>query len=302
MNITDLRVSRDTTLKGLGKQLASTGLQSSELARAAAISRRMLADQHCTRFMSLTSNLMATGLRGLFIDMAEAKRFHGVVAAGGALDHDILRAFRSYQLGSFEDDDTQLHQQDVNRLGNIHIPNAHYVFLEKWLQPVLKRVHDETHPVSASALAFEIGKQLHQQRKRSFLASCYRHRIPVYSPGLVDSAIGLQLYFYKQDHPSFSLDATGDMPELATTLLASKRTGAWILGGGISKHYTIASNLLRGGLDYAVYLTTAFERDGSLSGAHTREAKSWGKVRSTGQTAVVHAEATLAFPLLYALL
>ena len=89
------------------------------------------------------------------------------------------------------------------------------------------------------------------------------------------------------------------MKELANMVLSAKRTGALILGGGISKHYTIASNLLRGGLDYSVYITTASAYDGSLSGAFPREAKSWGKIKEKGSTSVVYGDATILLPLLY---
>jgi len=50
-----------------------------------------------------------------------------------------------------------------------------------------------------------------------------------------------------------------------------------VIGGGISKHHVILGPVQRS-LDYAVYLTTAQEYDGSLSGARTREAISWGRL------------------------
>ena len=59
---------------------------------------------------------------------------------------------------------------------------------------------------------------------------------------------------------------------------------------------------MRGGLDYAVYVTTASEYDGSLSGARPREAKSWGKITEKGDTVVVHGDATLILPLIKAAL
>jgi len=90
------------------------------------------------------------------------------------------------------------------------------------------------------------------------------------------------------------------MKELADIVYDSKKTGAIILGGGISKHYTIASNLLRGGLDYAVQITTAQPYDGSLSGARLNEAISWGKVKEEGVISTIQGDATIIFPLLIA--
>ena len=57
-----------------------------------------------------------------------------------------------------------------------------------------------------------------------------------------------------------------------------------MVGGGISKHHTFWWNQFRGGLDYAVYITTGPEWDGSLSGAPVEEGISWGKVTTKGST------------------
>jgi deoxyhypusine synthase len=70
-----------------------------------------------------------------------------------------------------------------------------------------------------------------------------------------------------------------------------------ILGGGIAKHHAIGANILRGGLDYAAYFTTASPFDGSLSGAQTQEAKSWGKLKEKGSAVTVVGDATINFPL-----
>ncbi|HPP44826.1 MAG TPA: deoxyhypusine synthase family protein, partial [Methanomassiliicoccaceae archaeon] len=56
----------------------------------------------------------------------------------------------------------------------------------------------------------------------------------------------------------------------------------------------------RGGLDHAVYLTTAVEYDGSLSGAQVREAVSWGKVKETADHVTVEGDATITLPIIVA--
>jgi deoxyhypusine synthase len=52
------------------------------------------------------------------------------------------------------------------------------------------------------------------------------------------------------------------------------------------------------GLDYVVYISTAVEYDGSLSGARPREAVSWGKVKPSAKSVYVYADATLVLPIL----
>ena len=126
--------------------------------------------------------------------------------------------------------------------------------------------------------------------------------IPVFCPGITDGAIGLQMFFFKQNHPDFCVDVTGDMKELANLVLNAEKTAGIILGGGISKHHVIGANIVREGLDYAVYVSTASEYDGSLSGAQTKEAKSWGKIQEKGRTANVVGDATILFPIMIAAL
>ncbi len=294
MKVVDLKPGK---IGGMLEGLEGTGFQATELARAIKTASAMQEDRDCTRFFAFTSNLMASGLRGLFIEMVKRKMMDAVVTAGGALDHDFIRAYADYEIGSFAEDDVRLHRRSVNRLGNILVPNERYVMFERKIKPVLAALYKKKSIVSPREVATELGKAL--VGKKSFLAECYKRGIPVFCPGITDSALGLQMHFFKQDHRDFGVDVTADMGELAAMVLSAKKTGAIILGGGISKHYAIASNLLRGGLDYAVYVTTAGEFDGSLSGARASEAKSWGKIGERAKTATVHADATIAFPILY---
>lgn len=66
------------------------------------------------------------------------------------------------------------------------------------------------------------------------------------------------------------------------------------------KHHIANANLMRNGADYAVYINTAQEFDGSDSGARPDEAVSWGKIRMDAQPVKVYADASLVFPLLVA--
>jgi len=89
---------------------------------------------------------------------------------------------------------------------------------------------------------------------------------------------------------------------LSELIFKAKKSGALMLGGGISKHHTLWWNQFRDGLDYALYITTAQEFDGSLSGALVREAISWGKVTQKAMQTTIHAEVTTILPFLFAVL
>lgn len=56
----------------------------------------------------------------------------------------------------------------------------------------------------------------------------------------------------------------------------------------------------RNGADFAVYINTAQEYDGSDAGATPSEAISWGKIRPEARAVKLFCDATLAFPLIVA--
>ncbi|KAJ1517407.1 Deoxyhypusine synthase [Coelomomyces lativittatus] len=56
----------------------------------------------------------------------------------------------------------------------------------------------------------------------------------------------------------------------------------------------------RNGADFAVFINTGQEFDGSDAGARPDEAVSWGKIQMKGESVKVYADATLVFPLLVA--
>ncbi|MFA5050280.1 MAG: deoxyhypusine synthase [Candidatus Micrarchaeia archaeon] len=272
----------------------SAGFQASKIAKAVEIIKEMK-ENNSTIFFGFTANMMASGLRGLFTELAKRKFIDVVITSGGSIDHDLIRSYSDYYLGDFDFDDNILHKKGLNRIGNILVPNERYILLEKKMKPIFKKFGNAA--VSPSQLIEKIGSSI--KNENSFLYWCSKNKIPVFSPGITDSAIGLQTYFFKGAYPNFAIDVTGDMRELASLCLNCEKTGGIILGGGITKHHIIGLNLLRGGLDYAVYLTTSSESDGSLSGARTREGISWGKIKEKSKHITIDCEATVAFPLVF---
>ena len=111
--------------------------------------------------------------------------------------------------------------------------------------------------------------------------------------------IGLQLWMFSQDH-DFVINAIGDMPYLSDIVFESKRVGGILLGGGLTKHYTLASTLLKGGLDTAIQITLDRPEAGSLSGAPLQEAKSWSKAKCESTLETVIGDVTIIFPMIYA--
>ncbi|MDO8055813.1 MAG: deoxyhypusine synthase family protein, partial [Candidatus Hermodarchaeota archaeon] len=131
----------------------------------------------------------------------------------------------------------------------------------------------------------------------SFVHQAKLQNVPIFCPGILDSMLGLHIALYSQMHP-LKLNGLKDMEILYEHVHKAKRIGAIILGGGLPKHFTLGANILRGGLDSAIQITTAHEEDGSLSGAKLQEGISWGKVSAKATFETVIGDATVLFPLI----
>ena len=93
------------------------------------------------------------------------------------------------------------------------------------------------------------------------------------------------------------VDVVQDFGNILLCTNHDEKKGVIALGGSISKHHAILCTLLNGGAEYAVYMTTAHKTSGSMSGATTNEAKSWGKVKDDSDIATVIGDVTIMFPL-----
>lgn len=274
----------------------SGGFQSVNLARAEEILVEMIQDADATRFLSFTANVVATGLRGILRDLIRNGLFDVVITTSGSLDHDLNRCWGDYYHGSFLMDDTELRDKGTGRLGNVLVPMKHFNTLEERTQLALEELHSTKKTWGVRELLVELGRRLGDDT--SFLRAAADSGTAVYVPGVVDGAVGNQLWLFRERRPDFTVDILADQRELSDLIFKAKRTGALVLGGGISKHHTIAWNMFKGGLDYAVYITTAMEYDGSLSGARTREAISWSKLDREASHVTVMSEVSLILPLL----
>ncbi|HKZ98200.1 MAG TPA: deoxyhypusine synthase [Thermoplasmata archaeon] len=274
------------------------GFTAKKIADAVGILRTMFRRRSCTTFLSFPAALMATGVRGVLRGLVERKLVDAVITTCGTADHDLARVWQPYYHGDFEMDDVALHRLGINRLGNILVPNESYgIVLEKRLQPMLADLWTSgKRSLTTKELLWEFGRRTGS--RESLLWWAWKNRVPVYVPAITDGAVGYQLWSFWQDHKEFRIDLFRDEADLADLVFGAKEAGALMIGGGVSKHHTIWWAQFRGGLDYAVYITTAPEWDGSLSGARVREGISWGKVKETARQVTVEGDASALLPMM----
>ena len=296
--VRDFDIKNDSTKDLVRQMKVSGGFTATKLGTAAEILKKMLDDEESLNFLSFPADIIATGTRGVIKEMIRKKWFDVVVTTCGTIDHDIARSFAKYYHGTFDADDVVLRNRGLHRLGNVFVPQKNYgELIEKkmtsWLESLSSAGRNE---MSTSELCEEIGKRLPPD---SILYWAQKRNIPVVVPGITDGAVGYQIWQYSQNH-KFKIDVLKDEQKLSDMVFEAKRSGALIIGGGISKHHVIWWNAFKEGLDYAVYITTAQEFDGSLSGARMKEAISWGKLKARAPHVTVDGDATVLLPLIYA--
>ena len=297
--VKDYEFTEKMTVDELVLQMgAAWGFTAGKLATGVRIMENMISSKGCLKFLSFPADICATGTRGVIKELVKRKLVDIVITTCGTLDHDVARCWKDYYKGSFIMNDSKLHKEGLNRLGNVLVPNDSYgIVIEQKIIGMLEQLYKEgKKEFSTTELCREIG--LRCCNESSILYWAAKNSIPVFIPGITDGSVGYQLWFFSQDHKDFRINLLKDEDDLNNIVFESKRSGALIVGGGISKHHTIWWNQFKDGLDYVVYISTADEWDGSLSGARPREAVSWGKISEKAKHVMIEGDATVIMPIL----
>lgn len=282
----------------------SMGIQGTNLGHAIDIINKMI-EENVFIFLSATSNMISSGNREIIKYLVKHKKIHALVMSAGAVEEDVIKCFKPFVIGSFDISGRTLFDKGVGRIGNIFAPFDRYLYFEKFMNPFFDKIYLEMQKgktYTSSEFIKELGKELEKQEKHkeSLIYWAYKNNIPIFCPALTDGSLGDLMHFQKQKRKNFIIDMVGDHTKIINIALNQEKTGAIILGGGVSKHYTLNANIFREGLDYAVYITTAQEYDASDSGGNPQEAITWAKLKIDGLNVKVRAEATIVFPLIVA--
>lgn len=295
--IKDLNYSKNITVKDLIEQYDNSGLQASNLKKAAEIIVKMK-KSGAKIYLTFTSNMASSGLRGIFAQTIEKKIADIVITTTGAIEEDIMKALNEkFILGSFNADDVELHEKGYNRIGNIYVSNQSYEKFEAHMQKFLETIYKKQKIWKTPDFLHQLGLTLND--KSSFLYQAAKNNIPIYNPAITDGSLGFQFFLFKNKYPDFQIDVINDFKDLVFQVTRDDQKGIIALGGGTSKHYAILSSTISGGMDYAVYITTARAESGSASGSTTNEAKSWGKIKSNSDAVTVNGDASIIYPLIF---
>ncbi|BFZ59019.1 Deoxyhypusine synthase [Saitoella coloradoensis] len=256
-----------------------------------------------TIFLGYTSNLISSGLRETIKYLAKTKQISCIVTTAGGVEEDFIKCLGPTYAGDFNLPGKDLRSKGLNRIGNLLVPNDNYCKFEDWVIPILDTMLEEQKTTgriwTPSAMIRRLGKEINNED--SVYYWCYKNNIPVFCPAITDGSLGDMIYFHSFRNPGLIVDIARDIRLINTMAVRAVKTGMLILGGGVVKHHICNANLMRNGADYAVYINTGQEFDGSDAGARPDEAVSWGKIRGDGaMMEKVYADATIVFPLIVA--
>jgi len=297
--VEQIRIKPGMTVGQLTNEMSNCGvLGAGSLAKATNIIVDMFRDPDYTVFLTMSGPMIPGGLRRIIGEFIDRKLVNVIVSSGANIVHDIIEAIGFNHMREIFFSDFKLRKQGIGRIGDIYVAEKAFQALEhKMFQFFDDLLQKKRRRISICDLLHELGKYL--KNKDSMLVKASRHIVPVFSPGLLDSMVGIHIWTYSQ-LKELQIDPVQDLHKLSDVMYNAKKIGAIILGGGIPKHHVLGASILREGVDSAVQITFDRPECGSLSGAPLEEAISWKKAKSNGEFATVVGDATIVFPLVAA--
>jgi deoxyhypusine synthase len=272
-------------------------LGAGKLSKASHLLADSIEDDETAIFLSMAGPLVPGGLRKVVADLIKDGYVDVLITSGANITHDLVESFGGSHYKGIHADDEELCSQGMGRIGDLYTKSEDFEVFESKITEILSKIAEKKKIISIRDLLLEIGNMIEDED--SILKIAAEKGVPIYAPGIIDSMLGLQLWMFTQDN-ELHLDAVGDMHELSDIVFSSKKVTAVMLGGGLPKHYALASNLLKGGVDAGIQVTMDRSETGSLSGAPLEEAKSWAKAKAGSNLVTVIGDVTIIFPVMVA--
>lgn len=300
-------LERAKTIGALVESFQDASIQARNIGKVARVFERMLQDpERPTILLGLAGPLIAAGLRKIIRDMIEYGLVDAVVSTGAILYQDYYQAqgYHHYY-GTPHADDRKLRDLLVDRIYDTYVDEEKFTVLDSQIG----RFADELPPGRYSSRAFLEALSKTVSDSNSILSTAYKRGIPLFSPAMNDSSIGIGLteHYHRvklQGKDGITIDSIRDNYELTQIVVKSKRTAAVYVAGGVPKNFINDSIVMAyifgrdtGGHKYAVQLTTDVPHWGGLSGSTLSEATSWGKVNREASTAMAFVEPSVSLPL-----
>jgi len=272
-------------------------LGGARIGEAVEVLSEMFQDSSYTNFLTIAGPMVPAGFRSLFGDLIDRGFLDALVTTGANLTHDVIESLglHHYQ-GSFNVDDRRLIRAGYSRIADIFVKESSFEKLDKTVRKFLSQIPvTDRKNIAYSDLLARLGQMIKDDD--SILHKAARKNVKIFSPGLLDSILGLSLWSFAQTEV-LQLNPITDVTNMVNMAMEADKIGVIILGGGLPKHHTLLASVLREGVDRAVQITSDRPEPGGLSGASLAESISWRKIRKGGVFVDVYGDATMCFPLI----
>jgi deoxyhypusine synthase len=294
-------LSADTLLE----RMERISFQGRNLGSARRIWEKMLASD-ATIFLGLAGALSAGGLRLTVAHLIEHRYIDCLVSTGANLYHDLHETRgRRHFMGSPVLDDAALAAERIDRVYDTLASEDEFCKNDEWIAAFVLKL--ERRPYTSRELLYKLGEHLWQETgHHGILTAAYRANIPIFCPAIADSSIGMGLSQARhRDQTAGLVDVIGDIIESANVVIRKPSTATVVLGGGTPKNFINQASVQAeffddrvGGHKFAIQIVTDVPHFGGASGSSLEEAQSWGKLSIESEKVTVHADATIALPLL----
>jgi deoxyhypusine synthase len=299
------------------RHLIEEGFQAFNAARLGEACRiftdKMLDPEHDTTIgITVAGALTPAGLGGCLVELINRGLVDFVISTGANLYHDLHYALNfTLHRGSPFVNDVELYEEGVIRIYDVLFPAKVLLETDAYIREFLVRC-GMNGPVSTAEFHYALGRDLMERypgcEEYSVVAAAAAAGAPIYTSSPGDSSIGMNIAYHELMNDSgLMIDPNKDVNEVCAFILAGKKNGCVILGGGSPKNFYLQGQptlwevygIPKGGNDYFIQFTTDQVVWGGLSGATPSEAVSWGKVNPgvLPDTVVAYCDSTIAFPL-----
>src|SRR5687767_14779963 len=290
---------------GLLARMERISFQGRSLATARRIWEKMLGGD-CTIFLGMAGALSAGGMRMIVAYLLQHRYIDCLVSTGANLYHDLHETRgRSHYVGSAREDDAALQEDRIDRVYDTYASEEEFCDNDEWIAEFVLSL--ERRPYTSREFLYRLGEHLWKETGGDgILTAAYRAGVPIFCPAIADSSIGMGISQARHRDPeSGQIDVIGDISESANLVIRRPRTASVVLGGGTPKNFINQASVQAefysaavGGHRYALQIVTDVPHFGGASGSTLEEAQSWGKLAADAAQVTVHADATIALPIL----
>ena len=274
---------------------------------------KMLDPAHETTIgLTIAGAMTPAGLGGCVIEMMDRGLVDFIISTGANLYHDLHYALNfTLHRGSPFVDDVELYEEGVIRIYDVLFPATVLLETDSYVRDFIERSGLDK-PIATSEFHYLLGLDLLKKNPQcveySVVARAAAAGVPIYTSSPGDSSIGMNIAYHElMNGGTFMIDPNKDVNEVCAIVMAGRKNGCVILGGGSPKNFYLQAQptlwevygIPKGGNDYFIQITTDQVVWGGLSGATPAEAVSWGKVNPgvLPDTVVAYCDSTIAFPL-----